>query len=69
MHKLRHDATYDIRHALEEVLGKTDYIYAGCINCENFTETSELCKLANQRPPVRVLLFGCPKWEFNGIPF
>lgn len=69
MPKLRIDAAYDLRPALLQVLETTDYIYQGCINCENFNETLELCKLANQRPPIRVILFGCPKWEFNGIPF
>lgn len=69
MNKLRHDVFYDIKPALYEALGKADYIYTGCINCEHFNEPLELCKLANARPPVRVILFGCPKWEFNGIPF
>lgn len=69
MNKLRPDIHSDIYPVLKEVLSKTDYIYQGCINCENFNETLELCKLANQRPPAKVICFGCPKWEFNGIPF
>ena len=73
MPKLRPDAKYDIgsavQHAVGELLTKTDYIYQGCINCNNFNQTLELCKLANQRPPAKVIVFGCPKWDFDGIPF
>lgn len=69
MPKLRPTATYEARKGFDKALESVDYIYQGCINCENFNEPLELCKLASVRPPVRVILFGCPKWEFNGIPF
>lgn len=31
-----------------------------CINCEHFDEPSEVCRLAGQRPPARVIAHGCP---------
>jgi len=36
-----------------------------CINCEYFTEATELCGLVTPgaRPPVRVMCFGCPSFK------
>lgn len=71
--KLRIDAYYDIQSALVEALTKTSMqnpIYQSCINCDNFNEPLELCKLANQRPPARVICFGCKSWsDKDMIPF
>lgn len=71
--KLRIDAFYDIRSKLLEALENVSeefYIYRCCLTCENFNEQLEICKLANQRPPVRVITFGCPKWyDKKEIPF
>lgn len=39
-----------------------------CLNCENFNEPAELCRLAGQRPPARVIVTGCPKFS-ELIPF
>ena len=39
-----------------------------CIYCTNFDEENELCRLANQRPPARVIVQGCPKFDLE-IPF
>jgi hypothetical protein len=39
-----------------------------CINCYHFAEGTETCKLANQRPPARVIAFGCKAFE-EAIPF
>jgi len=39
-----------------------------CIYCTNFDEENELCRLANQRPPARVVVQGCPKFDLE-IPF
>ncbi len=38
-----------------------------CLSCEHFNEKNELCSLAGARPPARVIVFGCPSFEF--IPF
>lgn len=39
-----------------------------CLSCEHFDEPSELCKLANARPPARVIAHGCPSYSAN-VPF
>lgn len=65
MPKLRSDATYDISIALSKI----EAVYQSCLNCENFDEKNELCKLCNLRPPARVIAYGCPQWEYDEIPF
>lgn len=40
-----------------------------CVNCQHFLEKSEQCMLAGyQRPPARVIAFGCEKFE-EELPF
>lgn len=39
-----------------------------CITCDRFDETDESCELADQRPPARVIAFGCGQWT-PVIPF
>lgn len=71
--KLRIDAYYDLQSALIAALEKTNAqnsMFQSCINCLKFREKTEICSLANQRPPARVIAFGCPKWEdVDEIPF
>lgn len=43
-------------------------IWPTCINCDNFNEEEEKCKLYDQRPPARVIVKGCPQW-IPIIPF
>jgi hypothetical protein len=38
-----------------------------CIKCGHFNEKDEMCNLYKQRPPARVIAFGCPSFDF--IPF
>lgn len=40
-----------------------------CIHCGHFDELIEQCKLTNQRPPARVIAFGCELYDNNYIPF
>ena len=73
--RLRVDATYDIQSAIHGIIIRTiegtDPIYKSCMNCINFSEQREGCSLANyQRPPARVIAYGCPQWEdIDEIPF
>lgn len=46
-----------------------DQVFRSCLNCEQFTaDSSELCMLAKARPPAKVIVYGCQKWEAS-IPF
>ena len=72
--KLRVDASYDLQSAIHGIIIKTiettDPLYKSCLNCNQFNEQKELCGLANQRPPARVIAYGCPSWEdVDEIPF
>lgn len=40
---------------------------ASCITCFHFNEETEVCALAVQRPPAKVLVVGCQNWD--GAPF
>ena len=44
--------------------------FQSCLNCKAFSEEKELCLKYNQRPPVRVIVFGCNSYEdISDIPF
>ncbi len=42
--------------------------YKHCVNCEHFDNGPDICLLANQRPPAKVIVSGCDKWV-DDIPF
>ena len=37
-------------------------LFQSCIVCEHFGE-NEICKMYNIRPPARIIVFGCVKFE------
>lgn len=39
-----------------------------CINCENFDHDQEKCRLVDQRPPLKVIVYGCEQY-IEEIPF
>lgn len=73
--KFRKEAEIDLQGAIKfaiwSQLNRTDiYPFQSCISCIHFVELTEICKLANQRPPARVLVFGCKMHEdIKDIPF
>ena len=69
--KLRIDATYDLQAALNIALQNLDQpLYKSCLNCLLFNERAELCNKYNQRPPARIIAYGCKDWEdIKEIPF
>lgn len=69
--KLRNDAKASLTNIVTSAIEREhNFLYQCCLNCENFNEKLELCLLANKRPPVRVLTFGCEKWlDKDEIPF
>lgn len=51
----------------------SNMLFQSCIVCEHFGET-EVCKMFNVRPPARIIVFGCNKFEESShidddIPF
>jgi len=65
----RHELRANIYNTLENIF-ETEFIYIGCLNCANFREKDELCSLVMQRPPAKVIVYGCPKWEDKeDVPF
>ena len=64
----------EMLHNLVELLSPAIFnaLHAGtrtCLTCDHFRETKgEVCGLYNQRPPARIIAFGCPSYE-NEIPF
>jgi hypothetical protein len=60
------------KHACKEELG----VVPSCISCLYFDETNEnsygaeVCILAKQRPPARIIAFGCNLYkDKDDIPF
>ena len=34
-----------------------------CIRCSHFDDKPEVCRLANARPPARIIALGCEKYD------
>lgn len=39
-----------------------------CLNCEYWDKKEELCTIFSTRPPLTVVVVGCPEW-LGEIPF
>jgi hypothetical protein len=62
----------NFRKALYEYLDTEGVtLQQSCLTCASFDEANETCrKHANQRPPARVIAFGCPDYfDLNEVPF
>jgi hypothetical protein len=59
----------DVRRLTEKL--HRDRLLHSCLTCKNFTEATEGCALAQgERPPARVIAYGCSAWEDeNPLPF
>lgn len=65
----RRQVVNDIANELGHVVSQhLDRCTKTCVNCANFVEKTEICTLAKQRPPARIIAFGCEKYE-DEIPF
>lgn len=64
---LRESADNTLEQLLKCALGiayaKPEDIVKSCITCDFFSEQNEICKKYNQRPPARVIAFGCPQYS------
>jgi hypothetical protein len=49
--------------AAKEIAGSVVSCMNTCVNCIHFDEPSEVCALAGQRPPARVIAYGCNSYE------
>lgn len=70
MAKIKFTTHNDLNLILSALFDRLEPIYESCLNCDNFNEKDELCKLYNKRPPARVIAYGCPLWkDAYEIPF
>lgn len=64
---------YKIVQSAFEALEKNSdkyFPFQSCLNCKLFNEKQEICSKYNQRPPARVIVFGCNDYEdTSDIPF
>jgi hypothetical protein len=64
LRKLANSAIMDILYS------NVSFPFQNCLNCLNFNEQTELCKLCNMRPPAKIIAYGCEAHEdHNDIPF
>lgn len=43
--------------------------FPSCLNCDNWREADETCKLYNARPPAQVVVYSCGQQWVADIPF
>lgn len=74
--KVRYSMSIDINSGLRAFFkywGENrpgDGILESCISCEYFHEKSEICKKYHQKPPARIIAFGCSSYsDIDQIPF
>lgn len=50
---------------------KTNFFpFKNCLNCIHFNEDDEICKWYKQKPPARVIAYGCESHDdIEEIPF
>lgn len=51
----------DLRQRITDML-EAARLYHSCVSCQHFDEPTENCCLFNQRPPARIIAFGCERW-------
>lgn len=72
-HRYRLIAAFNhLRSAMQQVEnGDPGTMHVSCLNCDSFDEQNEVCTRYRQRPPARVIAFGCPDWVNlnDDVPF
>lgn len=60
-----------LQKAMETTPMNTKGCWRSCISCDHFNEPEEICKKFGQRPPARVIAFGCPAYDDveDSVPF
>jgi len=58
---------------LKETLtsAKAETLHISCVNCDNWHHIEEYCKKYMERPPAKIIAFGCNDWTNidDDIPF
>lgn len=67
---IRQGAIIDLQSLFNRILYYDEYPFRNCLNCTHFDMKTEICKLANMRPPTKVIVYGCKEHDDVGvIPF
>lgn len=56
-----------VKQLTKELNAQLTMLQKNCTTCEEFDNTKEVCKKFNQRPPARIIAYGCEHWY--DIPF
>jgi hypothetical protein len=51
-----------------KLAGQLQRACRSCVHCDHFNQGRELCQLNGQRPPAKIIAFGCECYE-DEIPF
>ena len=55
-----------VQDTIKEVTPK-NMLFQSCIVCTHFGE-NEICKMFNVRPPAKIIVFGCSKFQESDSP-
>lgn len=65
---MRSESEAIANHIMQHIKVALNQATRSCLACEHFNESNELCGYYNQKPPARIIAFGCDKYE-DKIPF
>ncbi len=72
--KLRRAGKYEFESKLAQAVYETiktvtpaNMLFQSCIVCTHFGE-NEICKMFNIRPPAKIIVFGCVKFQESDNP-
>ena len=59
------------RSMLRRELQPLERVTYSCQHCENYSPSSRVCSVFNQRPPPEAITndIGCEAWTYDSIPF
>lgn len=59
-----------LKCAIRLANAKPELVIKNCISCNFWNEQKEICNKYQQKPPARVIAFGCPDYlDMDEIPF
>jgi hypothetical protein len=67
---LRLAGKYELQSKLAQLVQDTiktvtpaNMLFQSCIVCTHFNSDTEICKMFNVRPPAKIIVFGCVKFQ------